>query len=119
LFKKFTIGVAAEVQTNTAGASAISALWTLPSIIGAALFVGLAAEAAQFLNSQGRALRILARLQWLRVFAVAAAMTWEAGKDPKKVHRLTANFTRCLHLLIDRTRTRVRNTSHSLFWQAA
>lgn len=81
-------------------AKALSAIWTFPSIILSALVIGWAAEAAQFLLSQGLALAILAWLQTLPEFAVEAVIAWEAGIDPEKVHLVTANFTGSLRLLV-------------------
>lgn len=81
-------------------AKALSAIWTFPSIIFSALVIGWAAEAAQFLLSQGLALAILAWLQTLPEFAVEAVIAWEAGIDPEKVHLVTANFTGSLRLLV-------------------
>jgi len=83
-----------------AKAKALSAIWTFPSIILSALVIGWAAEAAQFLLSQGLALAILAWLQTLPEFAVEAVIAWEAGIDPEKVHLITANFTGSLRLLV-------------------
>jgi cation:H+ antiporter len=83
-----------------AKAKALSAIWTFPSIIFSALVIGWAAEAAQFLLSQGLALAILAWLQTLPEFAVEAVIAWEAGVDPEKVHLITANFTGSLRLLV-------------------
>ena len=80
-------------------AKALAAIWTFPSIIFSALVIGWAAEAAQFLFSQGLALAILAWLQTLPEFAVEAVIAWEAGIDPEKVHLVTANFTGSLRLL--------------------
>lgn len=79
---------------------AISALWTFPSLILSAFIIAWAAEAAQFIVSQGLALAILAWLQTLPEFAVEAAIAWEAGVDPDKVHLITANFTGSLRLLV-------------------
>lgn len=59
-----------------------------------------AAEAAQFLISQGMALAVLAWLQTLPEFAVEAVISWEAAKDPEKIHLITANFTGSLRLLV-------------------
>jgi cation:H+ antiporter len=81
------------------GASWISALWTFPSILGSAILIAWAAEAAQFLMSQGLALAILAWLQTLPEFAVEAVIALEASKDPEKIHLVTANFTGSLRLL--------------------
>jgi hypothetical protein len=61
----------------------------------------LGADAAQFLISQGLALAIRAWLQTLPEFAVEGAIAWEAGKDPEKIHLITANFTGSLRLLVD------------------
>jgi len=88
-----------SITAVTAKAKALSAIWTFPSIIFSALVIGWAAEAAQFLVSQGLALAILAWLQTLPEFAVEAVIAWEAGIDPDKVHLVTANFTGSLRLL--------------------
>jgi len=95
--------VLTELKSMTAAAAkakAFSAIWTFPSIIFSALIIGWAAEAAQFLLSQGLALAILAWLQTLPEFAVEAVIAWEAGIDPEKVHLITANFTGSLRLLV-------------------
>lgn len=90
-----------KLKTITGAASAtVSALWTFPIIIFSSLVIAWAAEAAQFLFSQGLALAILAWLQTLPEFAVEAVITWEAGKDPQKIHLITANFTGSLRLLV-------------------
>lgn len=91
-----------EITTTAVSikAKAFSAIWTFPSIIFSALIIGWAAEAAQFLVSQGLALAILAWLQTLPEFAVEAVIAWEAGKDPEKIHLVTANFTGSLRLLV-------------------
>jgi len=88
-----------SIGAAAAKAKALSAIWTFPSIIFSALVIGWAAEAAQFLVSQGLALAILAWLQTLPEFAVEAVIAWEAGIDPEKVHLITANFTGSLRLL--------------------
>jgi cation:H+ antiporter len=81
------------------GASWISALWTFPSVLASAMLIAWAAEASQFLISQGLALAILAWLQTLPEFAVEAVIAFEASKDPEKIHLVTANFTGSLRLL--------------------
>ena len=81
-------------------ASAVSALWTLPSILFSAFLVAWGAEAAQFLMSQGLALAILAWLQTLPEFAVEAVIAWEAGKDPVRAHLAIANLTGAIRLLL-------------------
>lgn len=80
--------------------SALSALWTFPSILVSAFVIAWGAEAAQFLMSQGLALAILAWLQTLPEFAVEAVIAWEAGKDLNKTHLVIANFTGSLRLLV-------------------
>src|SRR5918911_3247008 len=80
-----------------------SAIWTFPSVLGSAILIAWAAEAAQFLISQGLALAILAWLQTLPEFAVEAVIALEAGKVVAEVpgsesarHAtalMTANFT--------------------------
>jgi cation:H+ antiporter len=89
-----------SITAATAKAKALSAIWTFPSIIFSALIIGWAAEAAQFVVCQGLALAILAWLQTLPEFAVEAVIAWEAGKDPEKIHLITANFTGSLRLLV-------------------
>jgi cation:H+ antiporter len=78
----------------------LSALWTFPSILFSAFVIAWAAEAAQFLMSQGLALAILAWLQTMPEFAVEAVIAWEAGKDLAKTHLAIANFTGSLRLLV-------------------
>src|SRR5512135_3204070 len=82
-----------------AKASPLTALWTFPSVLFSAFLVAWAAEAAQFLISQGLALAILAWLQTLPEFAVEGVIAWAAGKDPEKVHLATANLTGAIRLL--------------------
>jgi cation:H+ antiporter len=88
------------VAAIQAGGSALSALWTFPSILVSAFLVAWGAEAAQFLISQGLALAILAWLQTLPEFAVEAVIAWEAGKDPERAHLAIANLTGAIRLLL-------------------
>ena len=83
-----------------AGGSAVSALWTFPSILLSAFLVAWGAEAAQFMISQGLALAILAWLQTLPEFAVEAVIAWEAGRDPERSHLAIANLTGAIRLLL-------------------
>ena len=83
-----------------AGGSALSALWTFPSILLSAFLVAWGAEAAQFLMSQGLALAILAWLQTLPEFAVEAVIAWDAGRDPERAHLAIANLTGAIRLLL-------------------
>ncbi|PWT93243.1 MAG: hypothetical protein C5B54_02190 [Acidobacteria bacterium] len=76
-----------------------SAFWTFPSVLFSAMLIAWAAEAAQFLISQGLALAILAWLQTLPEFAVEAVIAHEAAHDPARLHLVTANFTGSLRLL--------------------
>src|SRR5687768_16640906 len=87
------------VIATGATASPLSALWTFPTMIGAAFLVAWGAEAAEFLISQGLALAILALIQTMPEFAVEAVIAWKAGKDPDMVHLAIANFTGSLRLL--------------------
>ena len=67
-----------------------SAAWTFPSVLGSAVLIAWAAEAAQFLISQGLALAMLAWLQTLPEFAVEAVIAWQAGltaADPSLAQR--------------------------------
>jgi cation:H+ antiporter len=82
-----------------APASPMAATWTFPAMIGAAFLVAWAAEAAEFLISQGLALAVLALVQTMPEFAVEAVIAWKAGKDPSMVHLAIANFTGSLRLL--------------------
>src|SRR5687768_6555578 len=83
-----------------AGGSALSALWTFPSILFSAFLVAWGAEAAQFLMSQGLSLAILAWLQTLPEFAVEAVIAWEAGEKPERSHLAIANLTGAIRLLL-------------------
>jgi cation:H+ antiporter len=85
---------------STAGGSALSALWTFPSILASAFLVAWGAEAAQFLISQGLALAILAWLQTLPEFAVEAVIAWDAGAEPQRAHLAIANLTGAIRLLL-------------------
>src|SRR5437016_12176398 len=85
---------------SQAGASALSALWTFPSILVSAFLVAWGAEAAQFLISQGLALALLAWLQTLPEFAVEAVIAWEAGGNPARSHLAIANLTGAIRLLL-------------------
>lgn len=87
------------VTISKEGARAVSAVWTFPAVILSALIIAWAAEAAQFLISQGLALAILAWLQTLPEFAVEGVIAWTAGKDPEKIHLVTANLTGAIRLL--------------------
>lgn len=108
--KPIAAGVAFAQQAALAAGAATSALWTFPSVLGSAMLIAWAAEAAQFLVSQGLALAILAWLQTLPEFAVEAVIAWEAGQtmrfstDPFQVRHatalMTANFTGSLRLLV-------------------
>src|SRR5881394_4169486 len=83
-----------------AGGSALSALWTFPSMLLSAFLVAWGAEAAQFLISQGLALAILAWVQTLPEFAVEAVIAWEAGGIPARSHLAIANLTGAIRLLL-------------------
>jgi cation:H+ antiporter len=83
-----------------AGGTALSALWTFPSILLSAFLVAWGAEAAQFLISQGLSLAILAWLQTLPEFAVEAVIAWEAGGNPERSHLAIANLTGAIRLLL-------------------
>jgi len=88
-----------------------AAAWTFPSVLASAMLIAWAAEAAQFLISQGLALAMLAWLQTLPEFAVEAVIAWQAGHtaaDPTiapalKAHAtalMSANLTGSLRLLV-------------------
>src|SRR5213592_4198133 len=97
LFKSITRPFAAALAfIQGAGAAA----WTFPSVLGSAMLIAWAAEAAQFLISQGLALAMLAWLQTLPEFAVEAVIAFEAAKDPDKIHLAIANFTGSIRLLV-------------------
>src|SRR5205085_2769192 len=80
--------------------TALSALWTFPSMLLSAFLVAWGAEAAQFLISQGLALAILAWLQTLPEFAVEAVIAWDAGRNPERAHLAIANLTGAIRLLL-------------------
>jgi len=82
------------------GGSTLSALWTFPSLLASAFMVAWAAEAAQFVISQGLALALLAWLQTLPEFAVEALIAWEAGGEPERAHLAIANLTGAIRLLL-------------------
>ena len=80
-------------------------------MLASAFLVAWAAEAAQFLISQGLALAILAWVQTLPEFAVEAVIAWEAGGDGAHCfvscrppgchsHLAIANFTGAIRLLV-------------------
>ncbi|MDD5594615.1 MAG: sodium:calcium antiporter [Candidatus Omnitrophica bacterium] len=79
---------------------ALSALWTFPAIVMAAMLIAWAAECGQFFISQGLALALLAWIQTLPEFAVEAVIAFSAAKDPSKVHLVTANYTGSLRLFV-------------------
>ena len=79
---------------------ALSALWTFPAIILAALLISWAAECGQFFISQGLALAVLAWVQTLPEFAVEGVIAFTAAKDPSKLHLITANYTGSLRLFV-------------------
>src|SRR5258705_8015368 len=97
LFKAITKPVATKLAFLQGAASAV---WTFPSVLGSAILISWAAEAAQFLISQGLALAILAWLQTLPEFAVEAAIAWDAGKNPERAHLPIANLTGAIRLLL-------------------
>ena len=76
--------------------------WTAPLIIFAAFLIGWAAEAAQFMFSQGLALALLAFLQTFPEFWVEAELALAAGGDFSGEHDqfVTANFTGSIRLLM-------------------
>lgn len=78
----------------------LSALWTFPAIVLAAMLIAWAAECGQFFISQGLALAVLAWIQTLPEFAVEAVIAFEASKDPSKIHLVTANYTGSLRLFV-------------------
>jgi len=78
----------------------LSALWTFPVIILAALLISWGAECGQFFISQGLALAVLAWVQTLPEFAVEGVIALTAAKDPSKLHLITANYTGSLRLFV-------------------
>ena len=96
------LGEIKELTAEAAKSSAWNAIWTFPSIIGAALTIAWGAESAQFLVSQGFALTILALIQTLPEFAVEGVIAWRAGQfpTPENIGLATANFTGALRLLV-------------------
>jgi cation:H+ antiporter len=84
----------AELSPEEIRRTAVSALWTFPSILVSAFIVAWGAECAQFYISQGLALALLAWIQVLPEFAVEAVIAWH-----QDVPLMTANFTGALRLL--------------------
>ncbi len=74
---------------------AVAALWTFPAVLLAAFLLAWAAEASQFLISQGLALALLAWLQTMPEFAVEGVIAWH-----RDVSLMTANFTGAIRLLV-------------------
>ncbi|MCE9628279.1 MAG: hypothetical protein K8R56_10240 [Candidatus Eisenbacteria bacterium] len=74
--------------------TALSAIWTFPTILFSSFVVAWGAECAQFYISQGLALALLAWIQVLPEFAVEAVIAWH-----QDVPLMTANFTGALRLL--------------------
>ena len=84
----------AELPPDELRRTAISALWTFPTILFSSFVVAWGAECAQFYISQGLALALLAWIQVLPEFAVEAVIAWH-----QDVPLMTANFTGALRLL--------------------
>ncbi|MBI4531529.1 MAG: hypothetical protein HY709_08380 [Candidatus Latescibacteria bacterium] len=84
-----------SMTAAAAKAKAIASLWTFPSVIFSAVLIAWAAEAGQFLISQGFALAILAWLQTLPEFVVEGIIAWE-----QNVPLMAANFTGAIRLLV-------------------
>lgn len=78
-----------------AEAPGAASLWPFPAVVGASLAIAWAAEAAQFLISQGLALALVAWLQTLPEFAVEFVIAWNL-----KVDLLTANLAGAIRLLV-------------------
>src|SRR3989441_5142545 len=78
---------------STAGGSALSALWTFPSIPASGFLVAWGGEAPQVLISQGLALAILPRLQTPPPVAVEAGISSDAGRAPPRAPLASANLT--------------------------
>jgi cation:H+ antiporter len=107
-FLKYLARPAIAIGSEAGGAA--SALWTFPTVLASAIIIAWAAEAAQFLVSQGLALAILAWLQTLPEFAVEAVIAWQAGETTKfatdpaiiahSTSLISANFTGSLRLLV-------------------
>src|SRR5881409_3827580 len=78
----------------------VLAVFTLGSVVAAAMMIAWAAEASQYSISQGLALAIVAIVQTLPEFFVEGAIAWNAGKDPVGwLPNVTANFTGANRLL--------------------
>ncbi|MBI5835727.1 MAG: hypothetical protein HZB25_00650 [Candidatus Eisenbacteria bacterium] len=81
-------------------ASAVAALWTFPAVLLAAFLLAWAAEASQFVVSQGLALAALAWLQTMPEFSIEGVIAWQAGKGLVHPSLMTANFTGAIRLLV-------------------
>lgn len=85
----------ASIPAAAAKTKALAAIWTFPSVVFSAVVIAWAAEAGQFLISQGFALAILAWLQTLPEFVVEGVIAWE-----QNVPLMAANFTGAIRLLV-------------------
>ena len=83
-----------DLSSEETRRTAMSAVWTFPTILSSSFIVAWAAEAAQFYISQGLALALLAWVQVLPEFAVEAVIAWN-----QDIALMTANFTGALRLL--------------------
>ena len=83
-----------DLSSEETRRTAMSAVWTFPTILTSSFIVAWAAEAAQFYISQGLALALLAWVQVLPEFAVEAVIAWN-----QDIALMTANFTGALRLL--------------------
>lgn len=83
-----------DLSSEETRRTAMSAVWTFPTILSSSFIVAWAAEAAQFYMSQGLALALLAWVQVLPEFAVEAVIAWN-----QDIALMTANFTGALRLL--------------------
>lgn len=83
------------VHAGPEAVPAAAALWTFPAVLLAAFLLAWAAEASQFVVSQGLALAALAWLQTLPEFAVEGIIAYN-----QNVPLMTANFTGAIRLLV-------------------
>jgi cation:H+ antiporter len=83
-----------NLPPDEARRTALTALWTFPSLLTSAFVLAWGAESAQFFVSQGLALAVLAWLQVMPEFAVEAVIAWHGN-----FALMTANFTGALRLL--------------------
>jgi len=105
VFWYMLLGVVAVVGVTVATRSelpvAVVAAASFGAVVAAALLIAWAAEASEFIVSQGLAVAIVSILQVLPEFFVEGVLAWHAAIEPEVyLHLVTANFTGANRILI-------------------